>query len=256
MAGLAFPMAEASGAVFAAALVFARAGAMLMLLPGFGDPGVPMRARLVFAVLLTAIITPGLSDTLPAMPSSAGALVGLLVIEVLIGLGLGTLARMLFSALSVAGQALALQSGLAMAMTFDPAQGQQGAIFSAFLNVTGLTLIFALDIHHLFLAGVRGAYMILPAGGGAPVGDFAELSVTLAAEAFALGIQLAAPLFVFGVVFYTGMGVLSRLMPQAQVFFIAMPLTILAAFALIASTLGAILMVWADRVEAFARQMV
>ena len=83
-------------------------------------------------------------------------------------------------------------------------------------------------------------------------GDAAMWALRLFADSFVLALQIAAPLVAFGLVFYLGLGVLSRLMPQAQIFFIAMPLNILIGFSILAITIGAASLVWLDRVEQFA----
>ncbi|MCG8440539.1 MAG: flagellar type III secretion system protein FliR [Caulobacterales bacterium] len=245
-----------SETAFAAGLVFARVGGLVMLAPGFGEPGVPMRMRLAFALMLALAVGPVVAPDLPPMPAQPIGLAGLVITELLIGLAIGGIARFFFAALAVAGQIIGMQSGLAMAQNFDPTIGQQGAVFGAFLNVTGLAMLFALDLHHLFLQGIGGSYAALAPGTVFPSGDFAELALGALADAFTLGAQLAAPVFVFGLVFYAGMGVLSRLMPQAQVFFIAMPATVLMSIAILAATIGAIMLMWTAQLESFALELV
>ena len=83
-------------------------------------------------------------------------------------------------------------------------------------------------------------------------GDAAVWALGLFADAFMLAVQIAAPLVAFGLIFYLGLGVLSRLMPQAQIFFIAMPLNIMIGFAILAITLGSASLVYLDRFERFA----
>lgn len=239
-------------AAFAAFLVFARVGAMLMLLPGLSEPGVPPRVRLTLALLVSLAVAPGLRALFPPMPDDPLALTGLIAREVLVGLAFGGALRVLFAAITVAGQLIAMQSGLAMAMAFDPSQGQQGALLGAFLNVTATAFIFASGLHLVFLAGVRGVYDLVPPGGGLPIGDFADMGLIAFVDAFRIGLQIAAPLIVFGLVFYLSLGVLSRLMPQAHIFFIAMPSTVLFGLAIFSATLGGGLMVWADYVRSFA----
>lgn len=239
---------------FAAFIVFARVGAMLMLLPGVAEPGVPPRARLGVALLVSLALAPELAGQVPVMPAAPTALAGLIIGEVVTGLAIGALLRMTLAAVSVAGQVIAMQTGLAMAMAFDPSQGRQSALFSAFLNVTALAFVFASGLHQMFLAGLLSSYDVAPLGGGFPAADFAEAGVMVFADVFRFGLEIAAPLIVFGLVFYASLGVLSRLMPQAQIFFIAMPSTVLFGLAILAATLGAGLMAWADFAASVAGQ--
>ncbi len=241
--------------VFAGALVFMRTGAMVMLLPGFGESFIPPRIRLAFAVAAAVLLAPVLAPALPPVPDQPAVLAAVIGSEILIGIVIGAIARLFMTALTVAGQLIGLQTGLAFAQAVDPALGQQGAIAGAFLNVTALALIFVSGLHHLFLMGVRGSYEAFPAGLPIPVGDAAEWALQSFTASFALGVQMAAPLMVFGLVFYLALGVLSRLMPQAQIFFIAMPSNILIGLSIMALVLGAMMMAWLGQLEDFASEL-
>ena len=243
------------GVTFAAGLAFARIGSMLMLLPGLGEPGIPARIRLSFAFIAALAFGPTLAPVLPPMPDEPIALAVLVGGEVLVGLAFGAAARMLLAAIDLAGQIIGMQSGLAMAQSFDPSRGQQSAIVGVFLNITAIALLFALDLHHVLLAGVQGSYVLSPPGAPIPVGDFSELAVSVSSEAFVVAVRMGAPVLVFGLVFYAGFGVLSKLMPQAQVFFIAMPASILVTLVLLAAALGGIMLVWVNQVEAYGAGM-
>lgn len=238
--------------VFAAALVFARIGAILMLLPGIGESSIPPRIRLSFALAFSLVIGPLIAPQLPPAPSTLSGMASLIALEAVIGLMIGAAARMLLMAGAVAGQIIGYQTGLAMAQSFDPTQGQSGALPAQFLNLMFMVLIFATNLHHLLLKAAAGSYALMPAGEAPMWGDAADWALRLFADAFLLGVQIAAPLIAFGLIFYLGLGVLSRLMPQAQIFFIAMPLNILAGFAILAITLGAVALVWLERFEQFA----
>ena len=228
-------------------LVFARIGAIIMLLPGIGDDGVPPRVRLLFAILLSLIVYPAVILHLPPMPSAAPALLGLLIAEVAIGLMIGAIVRVLFASLSVAGTVIATQSGLAGAMTFDPLAGAQNPLVARFMGVTGVVLIFASGLHHVILSGAVRSYMLFNPGDGLIAGDFAKLATDAVQASFALGLQLAAPFLVYGIIFNVGLGLIARLTPSIQVFFIAQPLNILLAFALLLATIGLTMTVFVER---------
>ena len=140
-------------------LVFARIGAMVMLLPGFGEANIPVRVRLAIALALTLIILPLHRNAYTVSMTSIAPLLVLMVQEIIIGVVLGATARVTLSALSVAGSVIAQQLGLGFVTTVDPTQGQQGALIGNFLTMLGLTLLFATDMHHLVIAAqVRGAH--------------------------------------------------------------------------------------------------
>lgn len=229
--------------VFAVILVFVRTGAAIMQLPGFGDAYVSSRARLLFALMLALAVTPVLSDRLPGRPDSVSLLFILVVGELFIGLFLGALARIMMSALIVAGTVMSHMSHLANALVNSALSQQQASIIGNFLSVTALVLMFALDLHHLMLRAVVDSYAVFPPGQLPPVGDFSQMVTRTVADAFVLGVQLSAPFLTVGLIVYLLMGLLGRLMPQVQIFFVAMPLQLGVGQALLLITLPA-LMLW------------
>jgi flagellar biosynthetic protein FliR len=234
------------------AAVFARVGAMMMTAPAFGDFTIPPRVRLAIALGLTLAIAPAVAPTYPAGAGQghAFALAALIGGEVAIGLFLGLFARAIAAALNVAGEVIALQMGLSLAQVFDPTQDAQGAIVGGFLAIMGATLIFATDAHHLLLAALRDSYGFLAPGGQIVIGDAATAMIGAVASAFSLGVRLAAPFIVFGLVFYAGAGVLNRLMPQAQVFFMLLPANLVIGLMLLMLTTGLMMTAFLDRFDA------
>ena len=242
--------------VYAYILTFARIGAALMVLPALGELSVSPRIRLVLALAVAAVLAPAAIASYGAMPLGVGQMVVDIVGETLIGLFLGLTARIFMSALQVAGTAIAFQSGLAFAMNVDPTQGIQGAIIGAFLSVLGTLLIFSTGLHHLMLIALRDSYVLFPPAASFPSADFLTAAVETVSGAFALGVQLAAPFLVFSLVFYLGVGILAKLIPQVQIFFVAMPANILLGFVLLLLLIGAMMLWFLDRFEAVLMRFV
>ena len=217
--------------VFALLLIFVRTGGAFMVLPGLAEAYVAPRVRLLLALAVSVVLAVPLGPSMPALPAAPLELGRLLGGELLLGLFLGAIARMAFAALHVAGTTLAYQSGLAAAAIFDPNEATQGTLPGNFLTTTALLLLFVTDSHHLLLQALAASYAGLPAGGAPPLGDMAELLARLLDQAFAVGLRIAAPLLLVSLLMSLGMGVLNRLMPTFQVFFIALPLQLLVAFA-------------------------
>jgi flagellar biosynthetic protein FliR len=236
--------------LFSILVVFARVGSAIMLMPGFGEVFVPARARLGIALALSLIVAPVVAQTLPGLPPDLIRMFLVVGGEVAIGLFIGATVRLLLSALHVAGVVIGFQTSLSNATFFDPANAQQGALIAAFMNVLGVLLIFAADLHHLMLAGLVDSYVVFRPGNLPPLGDFSEVAVRLLARSFDLGLQIAAPFVVVGLVFYVGLGLLARLMPQIQVFFIAVPLQLALGFLVMALTLSAGMLWFLDGFQA------
>jgi flagellar biosynthetic protein FliR len=208
-------------------LIFSRVGAMLMLIPALGETAIPARMRLGFALAMSAVLYPLISSQLPALPTNLPEIVVVVLHEIAVGLILGAIARLSVSGTQAAGAIIASSSGLSVAQAADPTNGGvQGALIGAFLSFLGITLIFATDLHHVALSAIHDSYMIFTPKEPLMFGDAAQTVVDTVAGAFVIGVQMSAPFIVFGLVFNLGMGILSRLMPQLQVFFIAMPATV------------------------------
>lgn len=231
-----FEMAPAEVIVFA--LIFTRFGAMLMLMPAVGEATIPARSRIALAFGMSVLLFPLVRDRFPVAPEGLGGVALLVGGELVVGLFIGAAAKLVMSALQFAGSVIAYQTGLAFAQNFDPTQGTQTALLGSFLSVLGVTLVFSFDLHHLMIMAMRDSYDLFRPGHMLPLGDVTEVVVDTIATSFRVALQLSAPFLVFGLVFYIGLGVLSKLMPQVQVFFIAMPANIALGFVLLFLLLG------------------
>ncbi len=232
--------------LFAVMLVFSRLGSALMVMPGFGDLYVPTRYRLLLAIFLAAIIAAALATALPGQPDSPLRLLTLLGGEIVIGLFIGTIGRMMLSALETAGMIISFQLGLSTAQVFNPLLAQQGAITGAFLTVAGVLVIFLTDTHHLMLRGLIASYDLFPPGAFPGFGDLSNTVARLVAASFSLAVELSAPFLVLGTIFFVALGFLSRLMPQLQIFFIVLPLQVAGGLVVFAFTIYAVMQWFLD----------
>ena len=222
-------------------LVFARVGSMVMLLPGLGESNIPVRIKLGIALLLTLILLPLHRAAYQIDVQAINPLLVMMVHEIIVGVVLGATARVTLSALQVGGAVIAQQMGLGFVTSVDPTQGQQGVLIGNFLTMLGITLLFATDTHYLVIAALNDSYKIFSPADLTPSGDIAALATRAFAAAFKIGMQLSAPFLVFGLVFNIGLGVLARLMPQMQVYFVGVPLSILAGFLIFSLVLVAMM---------------
>jgi len=208
-------------------LIFARVGTILMLIPALGEQTIPAQLRLTFALAFTLVLLPLLSSTLPAMPTELGPIGIILLHEIAVGLILGGITRIIVMATEVAGAIIAFQTGLSVAQAANPAEaGIQGAVIGNFMSMLGITLIFATDLHHLALSAIVESYRMISPTDPLMIADAAQMVLKAVSDAFIVGVQMAAPFIVFGLVFNVGVGILARLMPALQVYFLTMPATI------------------------------
>ncbi len=205
-------------------LIFARVGTILMLIPALGEQSIPARLRLTFGLALTLVLLPLLSSSMPPLPTDLGPLGILMLHEIAVGLILGGVTRLIVMAADLAGAIIAFQTGLSVAQAANPNEpGIQGAVIGNFLSMLGITLIFATDLHHLALAAIVNSYKMISPTDSLMVSDAMQMAIRTIAEGFTVGTQMAAPFIVFGLVFNVGLGILARLMPALQVYFLSMP---------------------------------
>jgi flagellar biosynthetic protein FliR len=240
--------------IYTAGLVFARVAAIVMLIPGIGEQAVPPRVRLAFAFILTLTLFPVAAPGVAAIPALASGLAGAVIKEVLIGLMIGGLLRLFLSSLAVAGEAVSLQTTLSFAQTANPLGGPSNTSIGTFLTLLGVTLIFATDLHHLFIGAIARSYALFPPSRAVPLGDASDMAVRTVGQAFALGVQLAAPVIVFSLVLNVAAGLIGRMLPQFQIFYVSAPLTVLIGLSVFALSLGLIGLVWVDRYEAYLQR--
>lgn len=207
-------------------MVFLRLGSAIMLMPGFMSSYVNTNVRLSIALALSVVLMPAIAPHLPAQPGDLATFITYVLQEITIGVFFGVIMQILYAALSLAGSLAGQAIGFGNAQIFDPTFQTQSVVVETFLSIIALTIIFMTDIHHLMISAIVDSYHLFPVGAPLLWGDFADqLSSSLNAS-FIMGFKIGSPFVAFTIVFYTGMGLVSRLMPQLNIFFLSLPLQI------------------------------
>ncbi|WP_372618639.1 flagellar biosynthetic protein FliR [Falsiroseomonas sp.] len=235
---------------FQAVLVFARLGAAVMLLPGLGEQEVPATIRLALGLALLALLLPVLAPGLPPAPEQGAEAVRLIVQEAVVGLWLGGLARILTLALAMAGQAIATLIGLQGLLVFDPELGAQGTALGRAFGLMSAVLVLGTGLYAIPLEAMAESYALIPAGAALPLGAAAEAMAAAGAASLDLALRLAAPFVIGAVVLNLALGLLARLAPQVQTFFVAIPGQLLAGVALLMVLAPPMLVAYAQAVRA------
>lgn len=235
--------------VFAFILTFVRIGAAATIMPGLGDSFVPQNIRLYIALALSLVLMPLVMPYLPNPVPTTMMLFVLITSEFIIGIFIGTVARIMMTALDTAGMIISMQSGLGNAQVFNPTMAAQGSLVGALLSITGVVLIFVTNLHHLLIYGLLGSYEVFPVGQLPDTGSMAELISKAIAGSFLIGLQISAPFIVLSMMLYIGMGVLSRLMPQVQVFMLSLPLQITLSLLTLMLMFSAGMLFWLTKFE-------
>ncbi len=230
-------------------LIFARIGSGIMFLPGFNSTMVSARARLLFALMLSFVLLPVLSGKLPNPPAAPVGLFLVLMGEIAFGIFIGLVVQGLVSALDFAGTSIGYATGLTNMFTYDPITEAQSALVTGFLNLVAMTLIFTTNTHYLMLHALVDSYSIYMPGQALPIEDLAQTLVRTLSDAAMMGMRLGAPLMVFQITMNTGLGLLNRLVPNMQVFFVAQPLQIIVGLTVLMVCLPAIMMIFMNHLS-------
>ncbi|WP_424813858.1 flagellar biosynthetic protein FliR [Roseococcus sp. YIM B11640] len=229
---------------FHAVLLLSRLGAAVMLLPGLGEAEVPATIRLALAGAMVLALLPALSPSLPPQPAQVSDLLLVVVAEVLCGLWIGLLARVLALALAQAGQVASLMIGLSSPLQGDMVLGAAATALSRLFSLAAATLVLATGLYELPLRALAGSYAVLPPGSGLPAGFAAEEMTRVAAASLAIALRLAAPLVLAGLMLNAALGLAARLAPQSQIFLLAAPVQIVGGLLLLTMLLPRLLAAW------------
>ena len=225
-------------------LVLARTSGAMAALPGIGEEGVPPRVRVAMAIALAVFLSPLVADSLA--PRLAWPLPLSIITETAIGLVMGLLVRCAYATAVTVGAYIAAQIGLSGALFFDPSLGGQSTAVTRLISVGATMILLVAGFHHQLLTAFAASYTIFDVN--LAIGDVASYAVALVAGGMRLAAELSAPFLIYGVVFNLALGLVNRLTPQIQLFFIAQPLNLLLGLALLAATAGPLLIVFANRI--------
>jgi flagellar biosynthetic protein FliR len=233
------------------ALVLARVGATMTLMPGLGESSAPAIVRVGTALCITVLLVPVLAPTMPVVPS-AGLHMALMVAgEVLTGLWFGWLTRLIAMALPLGAQFVAYLLGISSVLQPDPELGAQSTALAKLFDLGVPVMILASGLYTLPLQALVGLFQLIPPGQMLPAGDSLQVAVQAVGTTFALALRVASPFVVAAVIWHVALGQIARVMTRVQIYFVAMPGQILGGLLLLASVSGAMLLAWRQGVEAF-----
>ncbi len=209
---------------------FVRIGALLLAAPMFGARTVPVRVRLVLAMLLAIIVFPHVSAPADVQPLSLSG--GLLLLrEVLIGVSIGLLMQMMFAAVAIAGEVIALSMGLAFASMVDPERGGSVPLVGQHFVVYATLLFLAFDGHlALLMLLIESFEWLPPASSGLGALGFRELA-GWGSRMFEAAILVALPASAALLVASVSMGLIARSAPQLNIFAVGFPMTLMLGIA-------------------------
>ncbi|HKI48427.1 MAG TPA: flagellar biosynthetic protein FliR [Desulfobacteria bacterium] len=217
--------------------IFLRIGAIVLTAPVFDSDTIPVlfKAGLAFAVSL--LLMPLLNlESVAYQPGLLPFMIGALS-EVIMGLMIGMLVRMVFAGVVLAGQMVGYQMGLAMANILDPATSEQMPLLGQFNNLMAMLIFLATDAHHLFVKALVASFQIVPPYGFHFGSGVMDQLVNFGADMFVIGVKLGAPLIAVLLLMSVAFGLAARAVPQMNIFFVAAPLKIIVGLLFMTFTL-------------------
>ena len=240
IAGLTALTEEARLILLSGFVVFLRVGAVMVLMPGFGQQAIPQRVRLVLALGFTAVVAPAIAGILP--PPGAGVPWRMVVSETIAGLALGAVLRLMIVALQFAGSVAAQSTSLAQ--IFGGAAAEPLPAIGNVMVVGGLALAAMAGLHVKIAAALILSYEAIPPGALLRGADLAGWGVGRIGGALALGFSLAGPFVIAALIYNVALGVINRAMPQLMVAFVGAPAITGGALVLLAVSVPLLLPVW------------
>lgn len=203
--------------------------AFIATAPLWSSAGVPTRTRLILAIAITVAITPTLPTMPPVQPSSLAGL-WLMMQQMLVGIGMGFAAKIVFTCFELAGELIGAQMGLGFATSYDPLNSSQTPVISEFINLITLLMFLSLNGHLLYLATLAQSFSAIPVS-ATPLGAGSWLNLAeLGGKIFSAGLLLSLPIVVALLITNIALAVLTRAAPQLNIFALGFPLTLMGGF--------------------------
>lgn len=217
-------------------LTFLRFGVVFLLSPVFAGLGGLVTVRVLLTLALSVLLVQGFGLRAdPALLAPGPLLVGA-CLELFVGATLAFGVFAAFGAFSVAGKILDIQTGFGMGSVYDPVTRAGAPLFATMLNMVAVVIFFGIDGHHALMRGLAFSLQHAPPGQG-----FASLSaepvIAQFGLMFSLGVSLIIPVLLCLLLVEVGLAVVSRMLPQMNVFVVGVPVKLVAGIGLTAMTL-------------------
>jgi len=226
-------------------LIFSRVVSVLWLLPIFSSKAVsvPFKAGVSLLIAYLLFDSIGVDRSFSSDPYFLFLFV---IKEVFIGLSIGFFVRVLFTAVNVAGEIISIQSGFSFARFMDPLSMTQVTVIEQLKNLLAMMLFLAMDAHHILVRAIVASFRDVPIGSVTIQQSFFQYLITVSGRIFVTGFKIGAPIIVTLMFVEIALGMLSRMIPQINIFIEGVPLKILVTVIMFSFSLGVIVPVIAN----------
>lgn len=215
-----------------------RLSGLMLFAPFFGSDVIPARIKAVFVIAISALMYPAVNHQLQPQPISGWP--KLILVEFVIGVGMGIAANLVFEAAQFAGQVLGIQMGYSLVTILDPQTQANSPVISLFYQSIVMLIFLRMDVHYWLLRAVGNSFLDLPPGSAHIGASFVSAVVWIVGTIFDLGVQIAAPVLAATLAADIVLGLLGKASPQLPVMLLGPAIKSLLGVFL----LGATLMYW------------
>ena len=238
------------GHAFTLLLLLARIGPVFALLPGLGESSAPMPLKAGLALSLSLLLLPVIEPLAPPRPDTETVLGLMIAAEIVNGLWFGWLVRVMTSSLPAAGQFIADFAGLSNVLQPSQDFGGQTTVVARLFEVAVPALVLSSGLYTVPLSALAGFYRLVPPGSALWAADSAALTAAAVAESFALALRLASPFVLAAIAWNTAIGLIARLVPKLQIYFVALPGQIGLFLVLLGAIAVPLIVAWMEAMRA------
>jgi flagellar biosynthetic protein FliR len=217
-------------------LVLARISPLFLIAPMFSSRQVPARARTIVAFAFALGLYP-LAVAGQTLPTEAMAIVGLIVKELLVGLAFALTVSLMFTAIEMAGSILDFMVGFAFGASLDPITGNQTAVLAKVYSLVAVAIFIVINGDAWLIQGLSRTFDIVPLASMPDVASMGEAVITVFTNIFAAALEVAAPVLIACVLTDVGFGVVSRVVPQLNVFAVGFPVKVIVGLVVVVASL-------------------
>jgi len=232
------------------ALTFTRIAGLVLTMPVFSSRAVPVRFRLLLAVLLVLLLAPLHWGPQVDWPRGTAELVVIFFREAVVGTTLGLGIAVLLTGMQLAGQLLGQLSGLSLAEVVDPTWNVPLPACARLLDLLAVTVFLLLGGHRQLLSALLQTFQWMPPGRACPASSAMTALEQVLAQSFALGLRAAAPMLAALLVATLVLGFVSRLAAPLNALSLGLGINFTLLLATLSVSLGAMAWLLQDRFEA------
>jgi len=207
-------------------LIILRVSAMIITIPILGDRIVPFRIKAGLSLLITLLIFPFVQTAAWRLSADVFSLVFRMAGEIMIGVMIGFIGRLIFDGIQLAGQLIGFQMGFSIVNVIDPVNNEQVSIIAQFQYLIAMLVFLIMNGHHIFLYAIAESFRIIPPLGFHFSGELMQLVVVSVKNMLEVAIKTGAPIIAVLLFTSVGMGLIARTVPQINIFIVGFPLQI------------------------------